>query len=44
MSNQEISSEPNLALNIIKRHAYNSDAKPEVKKRIHAVREPDSRA
>jgi LuxR family maltose regulon positive regulatory protein len=36
-SNQEISSELYLALNTVKRHAYNVYAKLEVKKRTHAV-------
>ncbi len=36
-SNQEISSELYLALNTVKRHAYNIYAKLEVKKRTHAV-------
>jgi LuxR family maltose regulon positive regulatory protein len=36
-SNQEISAELYLALNTVKRHAYNIFAKLEVKKRTHAV-------
>jgi LuxR family maltose regulon positive regulatory protein len=36
-SNQEISAELYLALNTVKRHAYNIYAKLEVKKRTHAV-------
>ncbi len=36
-SNQEISAELYLALNTVKRHAYNIFAKLEVKKRIQAV-------
>jgi LuxR family maltose regulon positive regulatory protein len=36
-SNQEISSELYLALNTVKRHAYNIYTKLEVKKRTHAV-------
>ncbi len=36
-SNEEISSELYLALNTVKRHAYNVYAKLEVKKRTHAV-------
>jgi LuxR family maltose regulon positive regulatory protein len=36
-SNQEISAQLYLALNTVKRHAYNIYAKLEVKKRTHAV-------
>ena len=36
-SNQEISAELYLALNTVKRHAYNIYTKLEVKKRTHAV-------
>jgi ATP/maltotriose-dependent transcriptional regulator MalT len=36
-SNQEISSQLYLALNTVKRHAYNIYAKLEVQKRTHAV-------
>jgi ATP/maltotriose-dependent transcriptional regulator MalT len=36
-SNQEISAQLFLALNTVKRHAYNIYAKLEVKKRTHAV-------
>ncbi len=36
-SNQEISAELYLALNTVKRHAYNIYAKLQVKKRTHAV-------
>jgi ATP/maltotriose-dependent transcriptional regulator MalT len=36
-SNQEISAELYLALNTVKRHAYNIYTKLEVRKRTHAV-------
>ncbi len=36
-SNQEIAAELYLALNTVKRHAYNIYSKLEVKKRTHAV-------